>query len=372
MMADKIRMAMVSTGVRRDTLAPIRHFSRFEITHFYDSTPYFDLYPEELAGLVKYRNFFDICQKLKGQRPDVIQGSEPYGFPRTLQACAASYLMSRAIDAPLFFPMLENSSPESRFGLLSPALKGYLKIYSRQCFTILCLNNGVIKSLREIGVSGDKLVRCNWGTWGVETDEFTPVKGKDDPDLGRAILFVGRLDEAKGVPYLLQAFKEVKKSVADAKLVIIGDGPLRGEIEAFSRTNNFEKDVTLLGTIKNRDLPKYFRAASITAAPSVTMPKWQEQIGMVNIQSMSCATPVVSTFSGAIPEYVKHNETGILVPERDSADLAEAMARLLKDDDLRKRLGANARKHAVENLDAKKNIAENEKLLLKLLASVRT
>ncbi len=372
MMADKIKMAMVSTGVRRDTLAPIRHFSKFEIVHFYDSTPYSDLYPEELTGLVRYRNFFDLCQKMKSHRPDVIQGSEPYGFPRTAQACAASFLMSKILKAPLFFPMLENSPPESRFGLLSPALKGYLKIYAGQCFTILCLNNGVIKSLQDVGVSGDKLVKCNWGTWGVETDEFTPDKGKDDPDFGRAILFVGRLDEAKGIPYLLQAFKEVKKSANDVKLVIIGDGPLREEIGAFSRSNNFEKDILLLGTIKNRDLPQYFRAAEITVAPSVTTPKWQEQIGMVNIQSMACGTPVVSTFSGAIPEYIKHDETGILVPERDSASLADAMIKLLKEDDLRKRLGANARKHTVENLDAKKNIMKNEKLLLNLLTRVQT
>lgn len=367
MMADRIKMAMVSTGVRRDTLAPIRHFSKFEIIHFYDSAPYFDLYSEELAGLVKYRNFFDLCQKMRRHRPEVIQGSEPYGFPRTLQACAASYLMSKTLKAPLFFPMLENSPPESRFGFLSPALKAYLKIYAKQCFTILCLNKGVIKSLQEIGVSDDKLVRCNWGTWGVETDEFTPDKGSDDPDFGRALLFVGRLDEAKGVPYLLQAFKEVKKSVADVKLVIIGDGPLREEINSFSKANNFEKDIILLGTVKNRDLPKYFRAAAITVAPSVTMPKWREQIGMVNIQSMACATPVISTFSGAIPEYVKHGETGILVPERDSASLARAAIKLLNDEDLRKRMGTNARRHAVENLDAKKNIIANEKLLLDLL-----
>ncbi len=367
MMADKIKMAMVSTGVRRDTLAPIRHFTKFEIVHFYDSTPYHDLYPEEVAGLVKYRNFFDLCGKMKRARPDVIQGSEPYGFPRTLQACAASYLMSKALKAPLFFPMLENSPPESRFGVLSPALKGFLKIYAGQCFTILCLNNGVIRSLEEVGVGRDKLVRANWGTWGVETDEFSPKKGRGDPDFGRAILFVGRLDEAKGIPHLLEAFKEVKQSVKDAKLVIIGDGPLRAEIVAFSKKNDFEKDIILLGTIKNRDLPQYFRSAEVTVAPSVTMKKWQEQIGMANIQSMSCGTPVVSTFSGAIPEYVKHNQTGILVPERDSSSLAKAIAKLLKDDRLRKRLGARARSHAVDNLDAKKNVIANEKLLLKHL-----
>jgi len=367
-MADKIKMVMVSTGVRRDSLKPIRYFTKFEIVHFYDSTPYFDLYPDETADLVKYRNFFDLCQKIKKYRPDIIQGSEPYGFPRTFQACAASFLTSKLLKVPLFFPMLENSPPESRFGPLSPAMKKYLKIYAARSFVILCLNNGAKKNLLDVGVSKDKLVRCNWGTWGVETDEFTPNRSKDDPDFGRAILFVGRLDEAKGVPYLLQAFKEVKKAVKEVKLVIIGDGPLRDEIRRFSRANNLENDILVLGIIKNRDLPPYFRAAEITVAPSITTKKWREQIGMVNIQSMACGTPVVSTFSGAIPEYVKHNETGILVPERDSESLANAMIKLLKDDKLRSRLGANARRHAVENLDARKNVIANEKLILDLLS----
>lgn len=366
-MSDKLKMAMVSTGVRRDTLTPIKHFKKFEIVHFYDSTPYSDLYPEETAELIKYRNFFDLCCKIRKHKPDVIQGSEPYGFPRTLQACAASFLMSKALNIPLFFPMLENSPPETRFGPLAPVLKKFMKIYADRAFLVLCLNNGAMKNLLDIGVPRDKLVRRNWGTWGVDIDEFTPRRSRSDQDFGRAILFVGRLDEAKGIPYLLQAFKEVKKAVKGVKLVIIGDGPLRDEIKGFSRANNLEGDVLVLGTVKNRDLPTYFRAAEITVAPSVTTKKWREQIGMANLQSMACGTPVVSTFSGAIPEYVKNNETGILVPEKDSDSLANAMIKLLKDDKLRNRLGAGARRHTVENLDAQKNVIANEKLLLDLL-----
>lgn len=57
-MSDKLKMVLTSTGVRRGTIAPMRHFTKFEIIHFYQTTPYFDLYPEELAGLVKYRIFF--------------------------------------------------------------------------------------------------------------------------------------------------------------------------------------------------------------------------------------------------------------------------------------------------------------------------
>lgn len=365
---DKPKLAMVSTDVRRDLLSPIKYFTKLEVIHFYKNVPYSDLYPGEFDGnLIRYKSMLDLCEKIKKCKPTVIQGSEPYGFPKTFEACVASFLMSKIMKVPMFFPMLENTPPESRFGVLSPPMKKYLKIYARRAFVVLCLNKGAMKNLLNVGVPKNKLVRCNWGTWGVDTDEFTPKGGEAEPNFGRAILFVGRLGEAKGVPYLLLAFRRVKKAVKEAKLVIIGDGPLRYEITRFSRANNLENDIIVLGTVKNRDLPPYFRAAEITVAPSVTTKKWREQIGMANLQSMACGTPVVSTLSGAIPEYVRHNETGILVRERDSDGLADAMIKLLKDDKLRERLGANARKHAVENLDAKKNVTKNEKLLLDLL-----
>lgn len=362
-MGDKLKMAMVSTGVRRDTHAPVKYFTKFEVVHFYNSTPYFDLYPEEFTGLVKYRNFFDLCHKMREHRVDIIQGSEPYGFPKTLQACMASLLMSKILKVPMFFPMLENTPPETKFGPLSPFMKKYLRIYADRAFVILCLNEGAIKNLLDAGVGKNKLVHCNWGTWGVDTDEFNPKRSGLEPDFGVAILFVGRLDRAKGIPYLLPAFKRVKKAVQEVKLVIIGDGPLLGEIMRFSRANNLEGDIIALGTVKNRDLPPYFRAARLTVIPSVTTKKWREQIGMVNLQSMACGVPVVSTFSGAISEYVKQGETGILVPERDPDSLADAIIKLLKNDELRKRLGTNARKHVVENFSAKKNVIANEKLL---------
>lgn len=367
-MSDRPRMAIVSTGVRGDVLSPIRYFTKLEIVHFYDSTPYSDVYPEELEDLIHYSFFFDLCCKIRKYKPDIIQGSEPYGFPRTFQACAASFLMSKFLNVPLFFPMLENRPPEIKFGLLSPFLKKYLKIYAAHANFVLYLNNGARRNLLDVGMAESKLKRCMWGTWGVDTDEFTPRKNGSEPNFGRSILFVGRLDEGKGIRYLLPAFKRVKKALGEVKLVIIGDGPLRKEIERYIKIKAIEEDVAVLGPMKNKDLPPYFRAVDLTVAPSITTKKWEEQIGMVNIQSMACGTPVVSTYSGAIPEYVRHNKTGVLVPEKDVDSLTNAIIKLLRNDDLREKLGRNARKHAVENLDAKKNVRANEKLLLSLLA----
>jgi len=160
----------------------------------------------------------------------------------------------------------------------------------------------------------------------------------------------------------------VSEVIKGVKLVVIGDGPLRGGVERYSKDNNMEENIVTLGIVKHRDLPPYFRAVDLTVTPSITTKRWEEQIGMVNIQSMACGTPVVSTRSGAIPEYVKHDETGILVPERDVDSLAGAIKKLLEEGELRKKFGKNARKYVVENFDAKKNIETNEKIVLDLLS----
>ncbi|MEM3518836.1 MAG: glycosyltransferase family 4 protein [Candidatus Hadarchaeales archaeon] len=220
----------------------------------------------------------------------------------------------------------------------------------------------------EVGINEEKLKRLMWGTWGVDINKFTPTKTGEEPDFGRAIFFAGLLEEHKGIRYLLPAFKEVKRAVKDVKLVIAGDGSLRPLIVDYAKAHRLEKDVILLGVVKNEDMPKYFRAARLTVTPSITTRKFEEQVGMVNIQSMACGTPVVSTFCGGIPEYVLNGKTGILVQEKNSNALAEAIIRILKDESLRRRLGRNARKHAIENFDARKNIQRCEELVLEILS----
>lgn len=368
-MRGKPRMAMISTDVRRDVLLPIRYFKKLEIIHFYKNAPYSDFHLSEFdENLARYRSVFDLCHKIEKCRPDIIQGSEPYGFPMTFHACAASFLMSKFLNVPLFFPMLESRPPEIRFGLLGFFLKKYLKIYAGHAKLVLYLNNKAKRNLLDVGVEESKLKWCMWGTWGVDINEFTPKRSGIKPDFGRAILFVGRLEEHKGIRYLLQAFEKVKIAVKNVKLVIVGDGRLRNEIERHVKINKLEKDIKILGTIKNKDMPPYFRAVDLTVTPSITTKRMEEQVGMANIQSMACGVPVVSTYCGGIPEYVKHNETGLLVPERDVDGLAHAMIKLLKNDKLRKKLGGNARKYAVENFDAKKNVEANEKIVLDLLS----
>ncbi|MEM2192154.1 MAG: glycosyltransferase family 4 protein [Candidatus Hadarchaeales archaeon] len=367
-MGEKVRLAVISTDVRRDSALPFLLFKKVDVKHFYNSAPYSDFNPKEIPQLERYRTFFDLCIKIRKYRPHIIQGSEPYGFPKTFQACAAAYLMSKILKIPMLFPMFENRPPEARFGVFAPLLKKILKIYANQAKLVLFLNEMAKKNLIEAGVPENKLKRVMWGTSGVNIKEFSPRKTGREPNFGKAILFVGLLDERKGVMYLLQAFKRVKKKIKDLKLVMIGKGPLHKKIVKFAKENGLENEIFLLGSVRNEEMPNYFRSALLTVIPSITTKKWAEQVGMANIQSMACGVPVVSTFSGAIPEYVKNGKTGILVPEKDAESLAEAIVKLLEDERLRKKLGKNARKYAIEHFDIRKNVQKCEELVLEILS----
>jgi glycosyltransferase involved in cell wall biosynthesis len=185
------------------------------------------------------------------------------------------------------------------------------------------------------------------------------------------ILFVGRLVEQKGVGQLLQAFLLIRESQPDATLVFIGTGPLADEIAEFARSHSIRDRVLLLGPIPNCDLSPYFRAAKVTVAPSVTMSWSAEQVGMVSIQSIACGTPVVTTRSGSIPEFIEDGVSGLLVPERDPEALAGAVLRLLQDDRFRQSLAGSGRTYAERRYDAAGNVAEVQKILLGLLPRTR-
>ena len=139
------------------------------------------------------------------------------------------------------------------------------------------------------------------------------------------------------------------------------------DIRAFAHTHGFGNAISILGVVPNQDLPAHIRGADVVVSPSVATSHWIEQVGLVNIQSIACGTPVITTDSGAIPEFVENGTAGIIVPERDITALAEAIERLLADDELRHRLAISCRCAAELRYDALRNIGITEDVLLDAL-----
>lgn len=155
------------------------------------------------------------------------------------------------------------------------------------------------------------------------------------------VLFLGRLIYYKGVKYLIEAMKMV-----DAQLLIVGTGVLRADLEEQARGLGIADRVHFAGEATDADVPAYFHACDLFVLPSVAN---SEAFGFVQLEAHACGKPVVSTdLPTGVPYANLDGVTGLIVPPEDSAALAAAITRLLKDDALRRKLGAQA-KARVEN-----------------------
>lgn len=363
--------AVVSTNVRRDLIAPMRFFTHLRVVHFYRMASYGDLSPDELdSNLVPYRSPWDLFWKLGHARWNIMQGVEPFSM-RLLPYLYAVFCAAILRDIPLLVITLENRPLTEKHGVVgSWLLRAVLRPVFNRARLIICVNEGAQRNVLSVGSYAGKIRKMMYGTWGVDLNEFSPQRDGREPDWGAGplLLFVGRLHPEKGVFDLLEAFAIVKEKIPSVKMVLVGDGPARPQIEQLLNIRRWASCVFLVGTVKNRDLPAYFRAADVFVAPSITTRKWEEQVGMTNIQAMACGVPVVSTLSGAIPEYVPDGLAGILVPERSPRALADALLSLLADPELRRRMGEAGRAYAVAYYDARRNVQMAEEVILQILS----
>lgn len=176
----------------------------------------------------------------------------------------------------------------------------------------------------------------------------------------KVILFVGRLVPYKGVSYLIDAFSLVKKKIKNAKLLIVGSGPLENELKKKSENIN---DILF---IKPRDLelPLIFRSADVFVLPSITR---QEAFGIVLLEAMSSAIPCISTKISGMPFVL--GDAGILVEPKNSKQLSEAIIKILSDETLAKELGRKARIRVEENFTKDKAVNKLIKLYARILIS---
>lgn len=175
------------------------------------------------------------------------------------------------------------------------------------------------------------------------------------------LLFVGRLRYYKGLEVLIEAMKDI-----EAHLLIVGDGPMRQEWEALTTELALTERVTFLGHVPDAELPAYYQACDLFVLPSTHR---SETWGAVQIEAMACGKPVVCTELGTGTSYVNlHGETGLVVPPRDSAALAQAINQLLADPDLRRRMGEKGRQRA-EREFSKERMIEAAAALYERLAS---
>jgi glycosyltransferase involved in cell wall biosynthesis len=158
------------------------------------------------------------------------------------------------------------------------------------------------------------------------------------------IISIGRLVAFKGFEHLIEACAELARRGLDFTCEIIGDGPLRSDLQARIGKLSLSRRVHLLGSLSQGAVLEKLRAADIFALASVTDGQGASDVfPTVIIEAMAAARPVVSTRLAGIPESVVQSETGLLVPPGDTMALAEALGQLIHDPKLRLRYGRAGR-----------------------------
>lgn len=195
--------------------------------------------------------------------------------------------------------------------------------------------------------------------YGVDLDEFRPDAGESE---WGHILYVGRLIERKGLPYLLAAAGQLKQRFPEIRLTVIGDGPMRARYEKIAAAALGDR-VTFLGAQPQQVVREYLKRAYLFCMPSVTMPSGEaETLGVVFLEAMAMKVPPVSFRTGGIPEVIRHGETGFLAEERDVDGLARYLTLLLENPDLRNRMGEAGREWVEQEFNLKSQNAKLEAL----------
>ncbi|MDG0809611.1 glycosyltransferase [Cohnella rhizosphaerae] len=231
----------------------------------------------------------------------------------------------------------------------------------RSAAVFIAVSDFIRGKLIEKGYPEEKIVRHYIG---VDTELFKP-----DPALPREkiVLFVGRLVEVKGAAHLIRAMREVQRQVPDAELVLIGDGPLRTELESMAA--GMLRKYRFLGTQPPDVVRHWMNRAQVFSVPSVPTPTGAEEaFGISFLEAASMRLPVASFRTGGIPEAVSDGETGLLAAPHDWLALGAGIARLLSDEALWRQMSARSRERACESFDLKEQTQKLERIYHSVLA----
>jgi colanic acid/amylovoran biosynthesis glycosyltransferase len=224
------------------------------------------------------------------------------------------------------------------------------------------------EKLQKLGCPEEKIKILHLGR-DLNFFQFKPRPRKDVVTL----LTVARFVEKKGIPILLKAFSKVLDQHSDTKLMLVGDGPMRMQIEnlihELKLTNNTQMMSNLSSDDPRGDLLKVLWSTDIFILPSLTARDGDEEGTPLSLmEAQATGMPVVSTYHAGIPETVLEDKSGFLVPQNDPNSLAEKIICLLEDDRLRSNMGRCGRKFIEENFDSCKQKKSLEKTYEEILS----
>jgi glycosyltransferase involved in cell wall biosynthesis len=227
------------------------------------------------------------------------------------------------------------------FGFLRSAIGGYLRRFHNRSLCTFVPTRQLRDELQRDGYRGLEVVAR-----GVDTRLFSPARR--NPALRRqwgavdqepVVIYVGRIAPEKNLPLVLSAFASMRRRVPRARLVLVGDGPARAQMQRLHPEHVFA------GMRTGEDLATHYASADVFLFPSMT-----ETFGNVTVEAMASGLAVVAYDYAAAREHLVHGDNGVLVPFGQADAFESEAARLIGDAERIRRLGRNARQTA-ERID---------------------
>ena len=191
---------------------------------------------------------------------------------------------------------------------------------------------------------------------GIDVDHFIPqdasqLRRELKLENKRVIVSVGRLVHRKGQDHLIQSLPEILKSVPDAHVLMVGQGPYLSHLKKLVARHNVADHVSFIGRIQYAQLPQYICAGDVFAMPSRSrfFGLEVEGLGIVYLEASACGLPVIAGSSGGAPDAVLNGVTGFVVDGQNNQEIAAAAIRLLSDLDQAKKMGTAGREWIIEN-----------------------
>ena len=287
-----------------------------------------------------------LSRLLKQLKPDIVHAHDPHGvamaglaLSMSTQLAKPPLVASRRVDCHL------RNSSLSRW-----------KYRQVDCF--ICASEAIRQMLVADGVPAARTVTVHEGI-DLERMATAPAVNLHEelflPHQAPIVGNVAALVPHKGQRHFVEAAALVVRKVADTRFVIAGEGELRPALERQIREHRLEKHVLLAGF--RPDVLSLHKAFDIFVMSSIT-----EGLGTSLLDAMAAARPIVATTTGGIPEVVVDGVTGFLVAPRDDAAMAAAIVKLLKDPDLRQRMGQAGLARARELFSAERMLKETLKV----------
>lgn len=252
-------------------------------------------------------------------------------------------------------------NPEQKYG--NTSLKLIAQIYNylnKQLFFFLFKNIDLFvapsKFIKNIAISNNIKPTIHLYN-GIHVFNYSAITSKYN------LLYVGRLDNEKGVDYLIKAIPKIVNTHPKTHLYIVGKGNEERHLKKLTYNLNLRRYITFIGKSKHKDIQKYYKKSTLIIVPSVNI----ENLPTVAIEAMSIGRPIIGTKIGGIPELIEHGKTGYLIEPNNTEQITKIINKLLDDTNLINKLGCNARKKALLEFCINFHVESLEKIYKKAI-----